>query len=135
VAARPADPCAQGDVRLAGKSDTPGKRQWPRIYGPLLHDLEGAPHKNCKNFSTEFLGKAERIGIFVLEEFHHDLPKFTVWSLAVDSVRRIFRPFGPFSPQLSPPSGPATGFSNGPQPKNNFLAISTVYEEIPHVPT
>jgi len=36
-------------------------------------DREGVPHKNrCKNFSTKFLGKAERMAIFSFEEFPHE---------------------------------------------------------------
>ena len=29
---------------------------------------------------------------------HCPLPKFELWSLALDSARQLFRPFGPFSP-------------------------------------
>jgi hypothetical protein len=55
-------------------------------------------------------------------------PKSAVWSLALDSVRQIFRPFGPFSPAtpISPPTGPATGSSNGLHRVSNFLAMMPV---------
>ncbi len=30
---------------------------------------------------------------------HYPLPKSAVWSLALDSVRQMFRPFGPLFPR------------------------------------
>ena len=43
---------------------------------------------------------------------HCPLPKFAVWSLALDSVRQMFRPLGPLFPR--PPVRPpalATAFT------------------------
>jgi formylglycine-generating enzyme required for sulfatase activity/uncharacterized membrane protein len=63
---------------------------------------------------------------------HCPLTKFTVWSLAVDSILQIFRPFGHFSPvtPFSPPSGPATGSFNGLHHKSNFLAVISLIGEL-----
>lgn len=44
---------------------------------------------------------------------HRPLPKFVVWSVAVDSVRRILWPFGPLSPVPPPRSGQVFDFLNG----------------------
>ena len=49
---------------------------------------------------------------------HCSLPKFAVWSVALDSVRQIFRPFGPLFPRTPP--GPATGSFNGLHPGSEF---------------
>ena len=68
---------------------------------------------------------------------HCPLPKFALWSLALDSVRQIFRPFGPLFPRnpffpalrsghplfQRPSPGKQFLSSNGPHLKSKFLAI------------
>ena len=59
---------------------------------------------------------------------HCPLLKFAVSSLALDSVRQIFRPFGLLSSRtpLFQPSGPATGSFNGLHRESTFLAIQLI---------
>lgn len=89
-------------------------------------DLEGTrtPRIRHPKIFQKILGKADRRPIFKFEEFSHDsdeIPDFptnaagpTPW---MPPGLRFLRRFSP----LFPPSGPATGFSNGLHPKSKFL--------------
>ena len=56
----------------------------------------------------------------------YPLPKSAVWSLALDSVRQMFRPFGPLFPRnfFPPRFGPDSVSCNGPLLKSKFLALA-----------
>jgi hypothetical protein len=94
----------------------------------------------ARRFFKRILGNAGRIGIFALEEFPHESGSKP---LSLAQIRRLEVPFSLFSPKhrpsetpkhlfqsprspatpISPPSGPATGSSNGLHPESNFLAF------------
>ena len=100
------------------------------------------PHPpGTTEWPTKLLGKADRIDIFVFEEFSHEsgrkpLSHAQIRRLEVpvslfspkhrpsEPPKHLFQP--PFSPatHISPSSGPATGSFNGIHPKSIFLAIS-----------
>jgi hypothetical protein len=96
---------------------------------PGIHLNSKAPpgrNRAPNDFPTKLLGNADRIAIFVFEEFPHEcgrkplsLAQIRRLEHALDSVRRIFRHWAPFSP----PSGPATDSFNGLHPKSNFPAV------------